>query len=92
MLDDYNSSTCVMKEKNTTSGMAHLCSCTEEECNDELLFSPSEYMKLTPSNEVKAAVINILYLFRPWIKWLRLKWKGSLVMNPQKIISHKFAV
>ncbi|XP_071325115.1 TGF-beta receptor type-2-like [Trachinotus anak] len=41
MLDDYNTSTCVMKEKNTTSGMAHFCSCTdEEECNDKLIFSP----------------------------------------------------
>ncbi|XP_034083896.1 TGF-beta receptor type-2-like [Gymnodraco acuticeps] len=41
MLEDYNSSTCVMKEKNTTSGMAHFCSCTdEEECNDKMLFSP----------------------------------------------------
>ncbi|XP_029283582.1 TGF-beta receptor type-2-like [Cottoperca gobio] len=59
MLDDYNSSTCVMKDKNTTSGMAQFCSCTdEEECNDKLLFSPSEYMKLTPSTEVKAALIR----------------------------------
>ncbi|KAM3615180.1 uncharacterized protein V6R79_024540 [Siganus canaliculatus] len=40
MLDDYNSSTCVMKEKNTTHGMAHICSCNEEECNNKLLFSP----------------------------------------------------
>ncbi|XP_072251078.1 TGF-beta receptor type-2 isoform X2 [Leuresthes tenuis] len=40
MLDDYNSSTCVMKEKNSTTGMAHFCSCSEEECNDHLLFSP----------------------------------------------------
>nr|XP_046254788.1 TGF-beta receptor type-2 [Scatophagus argus] len=41
ILDDYNSSTCVMKEKNTTSGMAHVCSCTkEDECNDKLLFPP----------------------------------------------------
>lgn len=40
MLDDYNSSTCVMKEKNTTSGMAHFCSCAEEECNNRLIFSP----------------------------------------------------
>jgi len=43
MLDDYNSSTCVMKEKNTTSGAAHVCSCTDEdECNDRLLFTPGE--------------------------------------------------
>ncbi|XP_075896808.1 TGF-beta receptor type-2-like [Nelusetta ayraudi] len=40
MLDDYNSSVCKMKEKNTTHGPAHFCSCTEEECNDVLFFSP----------------------------------------------------
>ncbi|KAM4736600.1 TGF-beta receptor type-2 isoform 2-T2 [Anableps anableps] len=40
MLDDYNSSTCVMKEKNSTSGMVHICSCSEEECNDQMVFIP----------------------------------------------------
>uniref|UniRef100_A0A665WMQ6 TGF-beta receptor type-2 n=1 Tax=Echeneis naucrates TaxID=173247 RepID=A0A665WMQ6_ECHNA len=41
ILDDYNSTTCAMKEKNTTHGIAHFCSCKdEEECNDKLLFSP----------------------------------------------------
>uniref|UniRef100_A0A096M9B2 TGF-beta receptor type-2 n=1 Tax=Poecilia formosa TaxID=48698 RepID=A0A096M9B2_POEFO len=38
MLDDYNSSRCVMKEKNSTRGMVHICSCSEEECNDKLVF------------------------------------------------------
>ncbi|XP_028327446.1 TGF-beta receptor type-2-like isoform X2 [Gouania willdenowi] len=52
MLDDYNSSTCVMKEKNTTSGMAHFCSCSEEECNDELLFHPIETTPDDPLNLV----------------------------------------
>uniref|UniRef100_A0A8C4EUR7 TGF-beta receptor type-2 n=1 Tax=Dicentrarchus labrax TaxID=13489 RepID=A0A8C4EUR7_DICLA len=63
MLDDYNSSTCVMKEKNTTTGMAHFCSCTEEEeCNDILLFSPSEYTKLafvdpTPDDPLVSVIL-----------------------------------
>uniref|UniRef100_A0AAZ1WW92 Serine/threonine-protein kinase receptor n=1 Tax=Oreochromis aureus TaxID=47969 RepID=A0AAZ1WW92_OREAU len=38
-LDDYNSTTCVMKEKNTTTGLAHFCSCKGAECNEELIFS-----------------------------------------------------
>lgn len=42
MLDDFNSSVCMMKEKNTTGGMVQVCSCTEEECNNFLIFSPSE--------------------------------------------------
>ncbi|NP_001298255.1 TGF-beta receptor type-2 precursor [Oreochromis niloticus] len=41
-LDDYNSTTCVMKEKNTTTGLAHLCSCKGAECNEELIFSQSD--------------------------------------------------
>lgn len=45
MLDDSNSSTCVMREKNMTGGMAHVCSCKEAECNDVLNFSPSECRK-----------------------------------------------
>uniref|UniRef100_A0AAV2MB37 TGF-beta receptor type-2 n=1 Tax=Knipowitschia caucasica TaxID=637954 RepID=A0AAV2MB37_KNICA len=40
MLDDYNSSTCVMKEKNTTGGAAYICSCSKDECNDRLSFPP----------------------------------------------------
>lgn len=44
MLDDYNSSTCAMKEKNTTRGSVYMCSCSqEEECNEKLFFPPSEY-------------------------------------------------
>uniref|UniRef100_A0A3P8VRH2 TGF-beta receptor type-2 n=1 Tax=Cynoglossus semilaevis TaxID=244447 RepID=A0A3P8VRH2_CYNSE len=40
ILDDYNSTTCMMKEKNTSSGMAQFCSCRDEdECNDKLTFS-----------------------------------------------------
>ncbi|XP_005743015.1 TGF-beta receptor type-2 isoform X1 [Pundamilia nyererei] len=41
-LDDYNSTTCVMKEKNTTTGLAHFCSCKGAECNEELIFSQSD--------------------------------------------------
>lgn len=87
MLDDYNSSTCVMKEKNTTSGMAHFCSCNgEDECNDVLLFSPSEYTKLACSNEVKAALINI---FISTLDQLTVgKVKGvTILTNPQRIVS-----
>lgn len=43
MLDDYNSSVCQMTEKNTTDGPAHFCSCTGDECNDLLYFSPGEF-------------------------------------------------
>ncbi|XP_040901336.1 TGF-beta receptor type-2-like [Toxotes jaculatrix] len=55
MLDDYNSSTCVMKEKNTTSGMAHFCSCSDEECNDKLSFSPS--VDPTPDDPLVSVIL-----------------------------------
>ncbi|XP_074539599.1 TGF-beta receptor type-2 [Halichoeres trimaculatus] len=59
MLDDYNSTTCVMKEKNTTSGMVHMCSCSnEEECNDELFFSP----KVDPTEEVPLVSVILVSL------------------------------
>ncbi|XP_036790881.1 TGF-beta receptor type-2 [Oncorhynchus mykiss] len=39
-LDDYNSSMCTMKEKKSSGGPLYICSCTEEECNDNLAFAP----------------------------------------------------
>ncbi|XP_017291588.1 TGF-beta receptor type-2 isoform X2 [Kryptolebias marmoratus] len=50
LLDDYNSTTCVMKERNLTSGMAYVCSCSnEDECNDNLLFNTTT---VNPTPEV----------------------------------------
>ncbi|MBN3274003.1 TGFR2 protein, partial [Polyodon spathula] len=40
MLDDYNSTKCVMKEKKVSGMLLYMCSCRqEEECNDKLIFS-----------------------------------------------------
>ncbi|CDR00030.1 unnamed protein product [Oncorhynchus mykiss] len=50
-LDDYNSSMCTMKEKKSSGGPLYICSCTEEECNDNLAFAPGEYL-LTPTVSV----------------------------------------
>lgn len=54
-LDDYNSSTCLMKEKNTTGGTAQFCSCTEEECNNVLLFTP--VVETTPDDPLKSVIL-----------------------------------
>ncbi|XP_035236380.1 TGF-beta receptor type-2 isoform X2 [Anguilla anguilla] len=40
MLDDYNTSKCLMKEKKVPGSKFYICSCTGEECNDELTFPP----------------------------------------------------
>ncbi|XP_060937076.1 TGF-beta receptor type-2-like [Limanda limanda] len=90
MLDDYNSSTCVMKEKNTTSGMAHLCSCTDEECNDKLLFSP--IVDPTPEDTLVSVILvsllpllvmgiilaGMLYWYRTYRKrLLNQEWESN---------------
>ncbi|XP_068616628.1 TGF-beta receptor type-2-like [Brachionichthys hirsutus] len=63
MLDDYNSSTCVMKERNTTSGTASFCSCTDEdECNDKITFSP-KVVDPTPDDPlVSVLLVSLLPL------------------------------
>ncbi|XP_041845094.1 TGF-beta receptor type-2 isoform X2 [Melanotaenia boesemani] len=58
MLDDYNSSTCVMKERNSTTGMAYFCSCSNEVCNENLIFSPL----VDPSPLVSVILISMLPL------------------------------
>uniref|UniRef100_A0A3Q1GK93 Serine/threonine-protein kinase receptor n=1 Tax=Acanthochromis polyacanthus TaxID=80966 RepID=A0A3Q1GK93_9TELE len=91
MLDDYNSSTCQMKEKNTTNGSAYFCSCTEEECNEELIFSPSEYTKpddpltpvilvsLLPLLVMGIVVVGMFYWYRAYRqRQLNQEWEGSI--------------
>ncbi|XP_029600192.1 TGF-beta receptor type-2 [Salmo trutta] len=55
VLDDYNSSTCSMKEKKSSGGPLFICSCTEEECNNNLEFAPGEYL---PVSEYLPASVN----------------------------------
>ncbi|XP_053489337.1 TGF-beta receptor type-2 isoform X2 [Ictalurus furcatus] len=51
-LKDYNSSTCEMKEQKTDSGLLYICSCEEEECNENLNFLHS-----TPEHEVVLVIL-----------------------------------
>uniref|UniRef100_A0A3B4ZFP3 Serine/threonine-protein kinase receptor n=1 Tax=Stegastes partitus TaxID=144197 RepID=A0A3B4ZFP3_9TELE len=91
MLDDYNSSTCVMKEKNTTGGMAYICSCTEEECNDQLIFSPIVdptpddplipviLVSLLPLLVMGIVVVGMFYWYRAYRqRQLNQQWEGSI--------------
>ncbi|XP_074801726.1 TGF-beta receptor type-2 isoform X3 [Natator depressus] len=41
-LEDPGSKTCVMKEKKAAGGLLFMCSCKEEECNDEIIFSEAD--------------------------------------------------
>ncbi|KAM6995584.1 TGF-beta receptor type-2-like [Tautogolabrus adspersus] len=98
MLDDYNSSTCVMKEKNTTSGMAHICSCSEEEeCNDRLLFSPIVdptqddplvsviLVSLLPLVVMVIIVVGMLYWYRSYRqRLLNREWESGVKKRKPK--------
>lgn len=91
MLDDYNSSTCQMKEKNTTNGSAYFCSCTEEECNDQLIFSPIIdppqddplipviLVSLLPLLVMGVVVVGMFYWYRAYRqRQLNQEWEGSI--------------
>ncbi|XP_023133819.2 TGF-beta receptor type-2 [Amphiprion ocellaris] len=91
MLDDYNSSTCQMKEKNTTNGSAYFCSCTEDECNDQLIFSPIMdpsqddplipviLVSLLPLLVMGIVVVGMFYWYRAYRqRQLNQEWEGSI--------------
>uniref|UniRef100_A0AAZ3PP09 Serine/threonine-protein kinase receptor n=1 Tax=Oncorhynchus tshawytscha TaxID=74940 RepID=A0AAZ3PP09_ONCTS len=68
-LDDYNSSTCTMKEKKSSGGPLFICSCTEEECNDNLAFAPAPVVSivlisLLPLLVLVVVVITMFYWYR----------------------------
>ncbi|CAK6967179.1 TGF-beta receptor type-2 [Scomber scombrus] len=97
MLEDYNSTTCVMTEKNTTSGMAHFCSCTEEECNDRVSFSPIVdptlddplvsviLVTLLPLLLVLFVVVGMFYWYRAHRRrMLNQEWESSIKKRKSK--------
>ncbi|KAE8288381.1 TGF-beta receptor type-2 [Larimichthys crocea] len=97
MLDDYNSTTCVMKEKNTTTGMAHLCSCSEEECNDKLTFSPMVdpppdnplvsviLVSLLPLLVMGTVVAGMFYWYRTYRqRMLSQEWESNIKKRKPK--------
>uniref|UniRef100_A0A7N8WKJ8 TGF-beta receptor type-2 n=1 Tax=Mastacembelus armatus TaxID=205130 RepID=A0A7N8WKJ8_9TELE len=97
MLDDSRNATCEMKEKNTTSGMAHVCSCNEEECNDKLLFSPIInkppddplvyviLVSLLPLLVMGIVVVGMLYWYRSYRqRMLNQEWESSMKKRKPK--------
>ncbi|KAF3691480.1 TGF-beta receptor type-2 [Channa argus] len=98
MLDDYNSTTCLMKEKNTTSETAHFCSCAEEECNDNLLFSPIVdrtqedplvyviLVSLLPLLVMGMVVVGMFYWCRTHRRrMLNREWESSINKHKTKV-------
>ncbi|KAH0627312.1 hypothetical protein JD844_002859 [Phrynosoma platyrhinos] len=76
-LTDYGSDKCTMSEKREAGGLLYICSCSAEECNDELIFSPEvppvevndviskvALISLVPLLVIAMAVIFIFYCYR----------------------------
>ncbi|KAM7420137.1 hypothetical protein PAMA_014716 [Pampus argenteus] len=97
MLEDYNSSTCVMKEKNTADGVAHFCSCTnEEECNDKLAFLPIAnepldnqlvsmiLVSLLPLLLVLIIVMGMFYWYRAHRQCINQEWESNIKKRKSK--------
>uniref|UniRef100_A0AAY4E8Q7 Serine/threonine-protein kinase receptor n=1 Tax=Denticeps clupeoides TaxID=299321 RepID=A0AAY4E8Q7_9TELE len=63
-LDDYNSTTCTMKEKKVAGGVFYICSCTNDECNDKLTFSQIQgpTMKSTVASVILVSLLPLLVL------------------------------
>ncbi|XP_056618081.1 TGF-beta receptor type-2 isoform X2 [Triplophysa dalaica] len=58
MLDDYNNTKCEMKARISNTGPIHICSCNEEECNNDLLFTT----RIEPTNNQVVLVILVSLL------------------------------
>uniref|UniRef100_A0AAY5LAE8 TGF-beta receptor type-2 n=1 Tax=Esox lucius TaxID=8010 RepID=A0AAY5LAE8_ESOLU len=93
-LDDYNASTCTMKEKNSSTGLIYVCSCTEEECNDVLVFSPGDptiistvvsvlLVSLLPLLVLAVLVVAVFYWYRVY-RQHRLNQEQWVTRKPKR--------
>ncbi|XP_035379231.1 TGF-beta receptor type-2 [Electrophorus electricus] len=72
MLDDYNNTKCVMKQYKALDPHFYICSCTTDECNDELIFTPRDVIQavpivliaLLPVLVLAVLIISVLYIYR----------------------------
>lgn len=60
LLDDYNNSKCQMKEIKGMGSQFFICSCSEDECNEHVLFNPSKCSTFTPSATLIPRVTHLL--------------------------------
>ncbi|XP_036394684.1 TGF-beta receptor type-2 isoform X2 [Megalops cyprinoides] len=89
MLDDYNNTKCLMKEKKFPGSQFYICSCSGEECNDELIFSPwngphtdSQVMlvilvSLLPLLILAVLVITTFYWYRVYRRRKLNEWESK---------------
>ncbi|XP_076827767.1 TGF-beta receptor type-2 [Brachyhypopomus gauderio] len=61
-LENYNSTTCNMKEQESNTGPIYMCSCREEECNENLVFHHSMGPGTIETPMVSVILVSLLPL------------------------------
>ncbi|CAG5886664.1 TGF-beta receptor type-2 [Menidia menidia] len=72
VLDDYNSTKCEMKERKGMGSEFFICSCDEDECNQQVIFNANMYsqvmsvvlVSLVPLVVLAVVVITSFYVYR----------------------------
>uniref|UniRef100_A0A7N6A3C0 TGF-beta receptor type-2 n=1 Tax=Anabas testudineus TaxID=64144 RepID=A0A7N6A3C0_ANATE len=72
VLEDYNNSKCMMKERKGMGSQFFICSCSEDECNENIHFNSNEDLQvipvilvsLVPLLVVAVVVITFFYFYR----------------------------
>ncbi|XP_066523038.1 TGF-beta receptor type-2 [Hoplias malabaricus] len=60
-LDDYNNSQCQMKQYKQLGPDAYMCSCKEDECNDQLIFTP-DILNPTKIGDISVILVTLIPL------------------------------
>ncbi|XP_047240761.1 TGF-beta receptor type-2-like [Girardinichthys multiradiatus] len=70
VLEDYNNTKCIMKEKKGMGSKFFICSCFDEECNENIIFNPNSQVlpvilvSLVPLLVIAVIVITSFYCYR----------------------------
>lgn len=92
-LDDYNNTKCEMKERKGMDSQFFICSCNEDECNEFVLFNPSEFaLSRQRSRSCKRNVdteSTFLFLFLQGNMNNKLEpWERSLALKCSAVLPH----
>lgn len=72
-LEDYNNSKCEMKEVVGMGSQFFICSCSEDECNEDIFFTSGAYTGLSRK--------HLLFLFFSLSYWVAKKKKSECLQS-----------
>ncbi|XP_022519931.2 TGF-beta receptor type-2 [Astyanax mexicanus] len=87
LLDDYNNTQCLMKQYKGLGPDYYMCSCNNEECNENLIFIPGLETPKEPFDYFKKVLISlvaVLVLALVIIALVYLLWINSIRQRPLK--------